>query len=174
MKHSLFLFLFLCCLPLHAQKIIIDKTQGNTRHIATNTKICRDFTDKAVFAFGLSYITDNDHQSWQLVTDITTNDPQTVQAGDEILIRSASGTVHHLTANLDAMSHLQSNSMGMTSYTITIMADITTEQLDDLCNGILKIRAIGIDKEYKKDKAGKTLSKCRQIITEHASKPNDF
>ena len=177
MRHLLFIIAIMCSLSAQSQKIVIDKTDRDMRTIVTDSKICRDFTDREVFSFGLSYIATPDRQSWQLVTDITTNTSESVSAGDEVLIRTASGNVLHLTSDLDGISKLQSNKVGstlITSYSISIVTQVTPEQLDELCGGILKIRACGIDKEYKKDKAGKFLTQCRKLITDRASKPNDF
>lgn len=178
MRKLTIIIAILCCMSAQAQKITVDKTETDgARIIGTSIKNCRDFTDRVVFGFGLSYISVSGKNEWQLNIDITTNDVLRIEAGETILIRTASGNVLELKSDLNSVSHLEDMStaaLAMSAYVIHIMATVTPEQLDDICGGVVKIRACGNDKEYKKDKAGKYLAQCRKLITERASKPNDF
>lgn len=167
--------------PMYAQKIMVDKTENGIRSIMTTTKICRDFTDKAVFSFGLAaYITDSD-TSYKLIIDITRDEQTTPQTGEQVSLRTASNEVMKLDIS-NISSREDATVIGntlYTSYITTIYADLTATQLDKLCtDGIIKIRipsSLGnIDKEYKKDKASPILSKCLTLINDTSSTTDDF
>src|SRR5574344_1370118 len=174
MKKVVLVFtLFIICMTSFGQSIAVDKTDKDARYIITSKVLCRNFTDRVVYSFGMSAIIIGDEQVFNLELDVVSNGPLTVEKGSHILIKTFEGNVIELTSTSKSSDNLGTiKDIGgtlFTSYTIHPSYSINPAQIDSISKeGVAKIRVETsidyLDKEYKKDKAGIVIAKDYELI----------
>ncbi len=165
------------------QSISIDKVENGTRYIITSKELCRSFSDKILFSFGMSAIVVHNDTILNLDLKLVSNNALVSDKGSHLLIKTFNGNVIELVSTIDTSDRIgQLNSAGgytYQTYSILPSYSITPEQIEVISKeGISKIRVEtetdNIDKDFKKDKAGKVLSADYKLITSAMSSQKDF
>lgn len=183
---KLFTILFLAaCSQVFAQKVIIDTVEKGFRSTGTKETIVRGFTDKLVLSVSLQSLISEERKDTIIVlgTKITGGMPLEIQKGGRMLLRLFDDSVIELKASDACNGSVRDiikigNSVSHT-YSITPIFDVTSSQLNSIIEkGVKKVRIeISPDfyeKEFKKDKIGKTLIEHRKNLLEAISKPKSF
>lgn len=172
----------------YAQKIEYDKLNDDGfRLIGTTLENVGSMTDRIKAKLSLGAIVSPDGKS-EYILDVflTTGQAISAPAGARMLIKTKNGEVITLQErqgkSLEDMigkkrliPELQN--MVVTEYSIQLMYALTTEQIQQMSSGVVKIRieldgGSNYDKEWKKDKVGKILSKDFELVNNALSKDN--
>lgn len=183
MKHLIFSLLTICSMTAHAQQIVIDQSEPDgLRTIATSLEACRNTTDKTVFSFGLTaYIKTG--TSYTLNIKATSLAPIHIAKGAALLIKTFKGTTIELQNIIDADGSVRDvhevNGYVFSDYSAQPSYTITSEQIQTIASeGLSKLRiqtsTSNIDKEYKKDKAGKVIDTDYRLIQGALNKSSDI
>lgn len=171
-----------------AQKIVYDKLEDNGfRLIGTTLENVGSMTDRIKAKLSLGAIVSTDGKA-EYILDVflTTGQAISAPAGARMLIKTKDGEVITLQErqgrSLEDMigkkrmiPELQN--MVVTEYSIQMMYTLTAEQIQQLISGVTKIRieldgGNNYDKEWKKDKVGKILSKDFELVNKALSTDN--
>ncbi len=183
---KLFTILFLAaCSQVFAQKVIIDTVEKGIRSTGTKEVIVSSSTDKLALSVSLiSFIPEERKDTIvTLGTKITSGMPLEIQKGGRMLLKLFDDNVIELKASNACDGSVRDiikigNSVFHT-YSITPIFDVTSSQLNSIIEmGVKKVRVEispdFYDKEFKKDKIGKTLIEHRKNLLEAISKSKSF
>ncbi len=185
------LTLLVCALisiSAYAQKIEYDKIDDNGfRLIGTTLENIGSMTDrvKAKLSLG-AIVSPNGNSEYILDVFLTTGQAISAPAGARMLIKTKDGevitlqerqgvTLEDMMGKKRMIPELQN--MVVTEYSIQLMYALTAEQIQQLTAGVVKIRielngGNNYDKEWKKDKVGKILSKDIELVNNALSTDN--
>lgn len=183
MKKVLLLLVAIFCVSgsLFAQKIVTDDVTTiagrQVRIVTASSETFRNFTDKVVMSLCLmaSKPEDGNDAQYTLCVNLRSGSPISAPASARILIRTAddetiaieeSGNVEK--SDIDGKLELV-GSTTVKTFEIDLLYNLTDEQLASLCKGIKKIRIETngekpYEKEWKKDKIGKFLTKEYELL----------
>ena len=164
----------------YSQKIEFDKIEGDKRFIFCSHQSIRDFKDQTVLYVALYASQFKDQTFYDLNIKAVQQTGITIPKGSELLIKLMDDSVITLKAQMDYSDKIGEvkNAGGyvFTQYTVTPSYQITPEQIELICNGVKKIRIKNelepIDKEFKKDKIGKIITKEYKLLKDALSKPS--
>ncbi len=178
----------LISISAYAQKIEYDKIDDNGfRLIGTTLENIGSMTDRVKAKLSLGAIVSPDGNS-EYILDIflTTGQAISAPAGARMLIKTKDGevitlqerqgvTLEDMMGKKRMIPELQN--MVVTEYSIQLMYALTAEQIQQLTAGVVKIRielngGNNYDKEWKKDKVGKILSKDIELVNNALSTDN--
>ncbi len=178
----------LISISAYAQKIEYDKIDDNGfRLIGTTLENIGSMTDRVKAKLSLGAIVSPDGNS-EYILDIflTTGQAISAPAGARMLIKTKGGevitlqerqgvTLEDMMGKKRMIPELQN--MVVTEYSIQLMYALTAEQIQQLTAGVVKIRielngGNNYDKEWKKDKVGKILSKDIELVNNALSTDN--
>lgn len=167
MKKIIAITLLLCSTYAFAQKIDLDKVDNGGRTIMCSHENVRSMKDKVVFSVALNA---NQNKagaiSYNLSLKTTALTPITVPKGGKLLVKFMDDSVIELSTLMEYAGIVRDvhnvNGYVFSDYTIFPTFLVTTEQIDQICNGVKKIRLETTmepaDKEFKKDKIGTIVS----------------
>lgn len=170
MKHLLLTLLcLLAILPTKAQTILSDDTTNGTRSIITSKENVKSGNDKIVVYAGLSYMQSGDTPTYFLSLKLSAMKHMAISKEGRIMLKDADGNVITLSTPQGSYGADTRNVGGFNLYEINVDYPITYEQLQQLANGVTKIRIEldndePFDKEYKKDKIGKVIATDLSLI----------
>lgn len=182
MRNILFFATLFVSLQVCGQKVIADRvSKDGMRFIATEEVLCRNFTDKVLFSYGMQYTEKGSRKVWSLSVTLQSYEPLRVDRGHRLLIKTKKDNVLELQATMSTNADPKVETIGntiLTTYLTTTFFDITSDNIMMLINeGVQKVRIeTNLNyKEvmYKKDKVGKALSECYGNIIE-AMRKNDI
>lgn len=158
-------------LPTFAQKVISDATDNGIRTIITSKENVKFGNDRIVVYTGLSMSQTENTTLYMLSLKLSAMKHLAISKGGRILIKDKDGNVITLSSPQGSYGADFRNVGGFNLYEINVDYPITMEQLNQLAEGVAKVR-IELDndepfeKEYKKDKIGKVLAKDISLIAE--------
>lgn len=171
--------IFFLCGFTFAQKIETDKTdESGFRVISTDLKVCRDFSDKTVFSFGVNCYTNGERTDYVLNVKIGCKAGNSVSKGARVLIKTFKGEVIQATVDADGEAELLTLKLAgndFDTYNLYAPITLTSEQIHKIAaDGIQKIRIEGspenYEKEYKKDKTSKAISERLDLVDKALAK----
>ena len=177
------LLVFMSAGSAMAQKITSDMTDNNgVRTIFCERKGVSGFSDRMKMFIGLNVNSKPDGNNYCISVQLNTGEMYEVNKGGCLLLKTMKGDVVELSSYMghkfDPTTDIETV-QGIKMMTITVLYDLTEEQLDKLiADGVSKIRmevvkADGEDifeKEFKKDKIGDILKKEKKLITDSLNK----
>lgn len=183
MRHTFISLSLLFSMNLGAQQIAQDVAEpGGLRIISTTLETCRNASDKVVLSIGLTSYT-KQNTTFTLNIKATATTPITIPKRSALLIKTFNGTIIELYSTNTADGCVRDvhniNGFVFSDYSATPSYDITLEQIHTIANeGLSKIRiqtsTSTIDKEYKKDKAGKVIRTDLTILKDALHINKDF
>lgn len=183
MKKVILLFFLALSQLAYSQKIEFDKVEGDKRYIFCSHQSIRDFKDQTVLYVALYASQYKDQTFYDLSIKAVQQTEITIPKGSELLIKLMDDSIITLTTPMDYSDKIgEVKNVGgyvFTQYTVTPTYSITPEQIELICKGVKKIRIKNllepIDKEFKKDKIGKIITKEYKLLQEALAKtsPND-
>lgn len=170
MKQILLLLLCIFTLTANAQKILSDDLRDGTRSIITSKENVKSGNDKIVLYVGLSYMGNDDTSSYYLSLKLSAMKHLGIAKDSRILLKDTDGNVITLTTPQGSYGADMKNVGGFTLYEINVDYPVTLDQLQQLSEGVTKVRIEldndePFDKEYKKDKIGKVIANDISLIT---------
>lgn len=170
MKQILLTLLCLVAIiPLHAQKILSDDTANGTRSIITSKENVKSGNDRVVIYAGLSLMQSDGEPHYFLSLKLSAMKHLAISKENRILLKDQNGEVITLTTPQGSYGADTRNVGGFNLYEINVDYPVAMEQLQQLANGVTKIR-IELDndepfeKDYKKDKIGKVIQTDLSLI----------
>lgn len=170
-KLMLLLVMLIAGTSAYAQKIETDDTESNgTRYIFCSKENVGGFSDKIKLFIGLGYMKPADGDgNYFLSVKLNCGEVTKIHKGGRMLIKTINGSVIELSTLAAGSDEMQTIS-GINIWTVTAQYPITSEQIQQLSSGISKVRieladSKSYDKEWKKDKIGKYISKEYTLIT---------
>lgn len=159
----------LALLPAQAQKILSDDTSNGTRSIITSKENVKSGNDKIVIYVGLSFMQSGDTLTYYLSLKLSAMKHMAIGKEGRIMLKDANGNIVTLTTLQGSYGADTRNVGGFDLYEINVDYPITYKQLQQLANGVTKIRIEldnddPFDKEYKKDKIGKVVATDLSLI----------
>ena len=186
-KFSLIIAAMLLSCIVSAQSIVLDKVDSDGfRYIQTNMVVCRAFTDRIVFSFGLANISNDTSEAWLLNIDATAASQLSAKENSKLLLKTFQGNVIELSARFDSDDWTGKvrtlhdfGGVIVSTYNITMSYPINEDQLLMLKEeGLAKLRMEAspnnLDKEYKKDQVGTVLGKAHNLIISTKTERKDF
>lgn len=158
-------------MPIFAQKVISDDIDNGIRTIITSKENVKSGNDRIVVYAGLSMSQTENTTLYMLSLKLSAMKHLAISKGGRILIKDKDVNVITLTSLKGSYGADFKNVAGFNLYEINVDYPITLEQLNQLAEGVTKVR-IELDndepfeKEYKKDKIGKVLAKDISLIAE--------
>lgn len=135
---------------LSAQKIVVDKVYSdNSRGIICESQPCRNFSDRVVLSVSLGAVTDQkDLTTYNIMVTFseiaTATDDFSIPDNATLLIRTADESVLELKCQIGETDYFGDiKRVGNTLVnmkTVSSISNITEEQIQHLCSGIIKVR----------------------------------
>lgn len=137
-------------ISLSAQKIVVDKVYSdNSRGIICESEPCRNFSDRVVLSVSLGAVTDQkDLTTYNIMVTFseiaTATDDFSIPDNATLLIRTADESVLELKCQIGEtdyfgdLKRIGNTLVNMKS--VSSISNITEEQIQHLCSGIIKIR----------------------------------
>lgn len=135
---------------LSAQKIVVDKVYSdNSRGIVCEPQPCRNFSDRVVLSVSLGAVTDQkDLTTYNIMVTFseiaTATDDFSIPDNATLLIRTADESVLELKCQIGETDYFGDiKRVGNTLVnmkTVSSISNITEEQIQHLCSGIIKVR----------------------------------
>lgn len=183
MKKILLGILLLHSISTFAQKIDLDKVENGERTIMCSHENVRSMKDKVVFSVSL-----NAEQNkagviyYNLSLKTTAMTPITVPKGGKLLVKLMDDSVIELLTLMEYAGIVRDvhnvNGYVFSDYTIFPTFLVTSEQIEQICNGVKKIRLETkiepVDKEFKKDKIGAIVSVEYALLKNAFSQKKSF
>lgn len=179
MRNFLYILtLLLASTSASAQKIVDDRaTDSGLRLISCESKPFRSMSDKVILSMAMSATVNEGAVQYFLNATLASSEPISAPAGARMLIKTTNGDI--ITLNEFANKTLSDNigdvkNVGgiiIKTFTINATYPLTSEQIQQLLSGIVKIRVelngdTNYEKEWKKDKISGFLSKEYNLLTE--------
>lgn len=163
------LLCLLAMLPAQAQKILSDDITNGTRSIITSKENVKSGNDKIVVYAGLSYMQSGGTPTYFLSLKLSAMKHMAISRNGRIMLKDADGNVITLTTPQGSYGADTRNVGGFNLYEINVDYPISYEQLQQLANGVTKVRIEldndePFDKDYKKDKIGKVIATDLSLI----------
>lgn len=183
MRKILFGILLFASTSLFAQKIDLDKVENGERTIMCSHENVRSMKDKVVFSVALCA---NQNKAgtvfYNLSLKTTALSPITVSKGGKLLVKLIDDSIIELSTLMEYAGTVRDvhniNGYVFSDYTIFPAFLITSEQVNQICKGVKKIRLEttmeAVDKEFKKDKIGAVISAEYALIQEALSQKKSF
>lgn len=174
MKRVLFFALMLFILNnILAQKIVVDKTENGIRHISCSDVNLKGFRDKIGLSVCLNATSKENTTLYALSTSLVSNYPISSPEEARILIKLKNDDVIELKAEKPCEDRV-GNTMIIANtpykiYKIHPLFNISKDQIENLSNGVKKVRielngTENYEKEFSKDKIGKQMVKEYNLI----------
>lgn len=163
------LLCLLAIVPSQAQKILSDDTTNGTRSIITSKENVKSGNDKIVVYAGLSYMQSGDVPTYYLSLKLSAMKHIAISKEGRILLKDNEGKVITLSTPQGSYGAETRNVGGFNLYEVNVDYPISYEQLQQIANGVTKVRIEldndePFDKEYKKDKIGKVITTDLSLI----------
>lgn len=176
-------FLLFLSANIFAQKIELDKVENGERTIICSHENVRSMKDKVVFSVALCVNQDKEGKNYyNLSLKTTAQSPITVPKGGKLLIKLSNDSVIELSTIMEYAGTVRDvhnvNGFVYSDYTIFPKFLLSTEQVEQICKGVKRIRLEtttgSVDKDFKKDKIGEVISSEYGLIKSALSKNKSF
>lgn len=184
MKKTTFLLaVLLVALNTFAQKIESDNTKDGERTIICSHENVRSIKDKIVFSVALCLNQNKSGENYYNLSLKTTSlSPITVPKGGKLLMKLLDDSIIELSTIMEYDGTVRDvhnvNGYVYSDYTIFPSFLLTTEQIEQICKGVKKIRLEtstgAVDKDFKKDKIGGIISIEYDLIKSALLKEKSF
>lgn len=186
MKKLVLFLLLIFPLVSNAQTIELDKVdEHGDRYIYCSFENLRSFSDKYIFSISLNASHPKDSPEkvfYDIFLRTGANVPLAVPNGGRLLIKLKDDSIIELKTNTDFSDKIgkvqNAGTLVYTYYSITPIFSVTPEQIEQISKGVKKIRlettTDPIDKEFKKDKIGKTIKVEYELLKQALQQNKSF